>query len=184
MHSGNIGLSQNLETLVEVPGRWSTSRTSSWSSWVGVKKAALKEQASGLPKVKFLPFQLKERLQESFASADVFVVSLRAGMVGYIVPSKLCGIPAAGRPYVAAVEDSSEVAVMTRRHGAGIVVSPGRENELADAVLKLYHDRGLAERWERVPGAQRWSSPEGVRCGSIMNASATEVLLNQAALLE
>jgi glycosyltransferase involved in cell wall biosynthesis len=45
---------------------------------------------------------------------------------------------------VAAVEDSSEVAAITRRHGCGVVVGPGKASELADAVLKLYHDRGLA----------------------------------------
>ena len=73
----------------------------------GVKKAELQAQATalGLTNVQFLPFTAKERLGESFASADVFVVSLQRGLAGYIVPSKLYGILAAGRPYVAAVED-------------------------------------------------------------------------------
>ncbi len=145
MHSGNIGLSQDLEVLIEAAERLQhVPDIAVVLVGEGVKKAALEEQARGLPNVRFLPFQPKERLHESFASADVFVVSLKAGMAGYIVPSKLYGILAAGRPYVAAVEDSSEVAAITRRHGCGVVVGPGKASELADAVLKLYHDRGLA----------------------------------------
>jgi glycosyltransferase involved in cell wall biosynthesis len=145
MHSGNIGLSQNLEILIEAADRLQhVPDILVVLVGDGMKKAALEEQARGLPNVRFLPFQPKERLHESFASADVFVVSLKAGMAGYIVPSKLYGILAAGRPYVAAVDDSSEVASITRRHGCGVVVGPGKASELADAVLKLYHDRALA----------------------------------------
>jgi colanic acid biosynthesis glycosyl transferase WcaI len=145
MHSGNIGLSQNLEILIEAADRLQhVPDILVVLVGDGVKKAALEEQARGLPNVRFLPFQPKERLRESFASADVFVVSLKAGMAGYIVPSKLYGILAAGRPYVAAVDDSSEVAAITRRHGCGVVVGPGKASELAEAVLKLYHDRALA----------------------------------------
>jgi colanic acid biosynthesis glycosyl transferase WcaI len=144
MHSGNIGLSQNLEILIEAADRLRhVPEIVVVLVGEGVKKAALEEQARGLSNVRFLPFQPKERLRESFAGADVFVVSLKAGMAGYIVPSKLYGILAAGRAYVAAVEESSEVAAITRRHGCGVVVSPGKANELADAVLKLYHERTL-----------------------------------------
>jgi glycosyltransferase involved in cell wall biosynthesis len=144
MHSGNIGLSQNLEVLIEAAQRLQhVPDIAVVLVGEGVKKAALEEQAKGLPNVRFLPFQPKERLHESFAAADLFVVSLKAGMAGYIVPSKLYGILAAGRPYVAAVEDSSEVAAITRRHGCGVVVGPGKAAELADGILKLYHDRTL-----------------------------------------
>jgi glycosyltransferase involved in cell wall biosynthesis len=147
MHSGNIGLSQNLEVLIEAADRLRHVRDIVVVLvGEGVKKAALEEQARDLPNVRFLPFQPKERLHESFASADVFVVSLKAGMAGYIVPSKLYGILAAGRPYVAAVEDSAEVASISRRHDCGLVVGPGKASELADGVLKLYHDRALARR--------------------------------------
>ena len=72
----------------------------------------------------FLPFAPKERLGESFAAADVFIVSLQSGLAGYIVPSKLYGILAAGRPYVAAVEDECEVASLARRTSAAWSPSP------------------------------------------------------------
>src|SRR5581483_9613680 len=95
MHSGNIGLSQELETLVEAARALRTvPEILVVLQGEGVRRAALQEQARrlGLPNVRFLPFAPKEALGEAFAAADVFVVSLRAGMAGYIVPSKLYGI--------------------------------------------------------------------------------------------
>jgi colanic acid biosynthesis glycosyl transferase WcaI len=149
MHSGNIGLSQTLETLVDAAAdlRHVTDLEVVFVG-EGVKKPALQEQAERLElrNVRFLPFTPKERLHASFAAADVFVVSLKPGMAGYIVPSKLYGILAAGRPYVAAVEDASEAAAISRRYDCGLVVPPGKTSELADAILGLYHDRAMAER--------------------------------------
>jgi glycosyltransferase involved in cell wall biosynthesis len=146
MHSGNIGLSQGLETLVQAAEELrGVEDLAVVFVGEGVKKAALQEdvRARGLHNVRFLPFQPKERLAESYASADVFVISLKVGMAGYIVPSKLYGILAAGRPYVAVVEDTSEVATITRRYGCGLLAEPGKPRDLADKILKLYHDRPL-----------------------------------------
>lgn len=149
MHSGNLGLSQGLETLVEAAAELrGAGDIEVVFVGEGVKKAALQDlvRARGLGNVRFLPFQPRERLRESFATADVFVVSLKAGLAGYIVPSKLYGVLAAGRPYVAAVEDASEVAAITRRYECGLVAPPGKAGDLADRILKLYHDRPLASR--------------------------------------
>jgi colanic acid biosynthesis glycosyl transferase WcaI len=149
MHSGNIGLAQGLETLVEAAADLRhLADLEVVFVGEGVKKPALQEQAErlGARNVRFLPFTPKAQLHESFAAADAFVVSLKAGLAGYIVPSKLYGILAAGRPYVAAVEEASEVASITRRFGSGLVVAPGKSGELADQILNLYHNRPLAVR--------------------------------------
>jgi colanic acid biosynthesis glycosyl transferase WcaI len=149
MHSGNIGLSQSLEVVVEAAAHL---RDVLDIQFVfvgdGVKRPALEAQARdlGLGNVRFLPYQPKERLSESFASADVFVVSLKPGLAGYIVPSKLYGILAAGRPYVAAVEEACEVAAIAQKYDCGLVVRPGDAKGLAQHILTLYHDRAMAQR--------------------------------------
>jgi lipopolysaccharide/colanic/teichoic acid biosynthesis glycosyltransferase len=71
---------------------------------------------------------------------------LKAGLAGAVVPSKLYGILAAGRPYVAAVEDACEVAAITRTYDAGLLAAPGDPADLADKLRALYRDRGLAAR--------------------------------------
>jgi glycosyltransferase involved in cell wall biosynthesis len=149
MHSGNLGLAQSLETIVEAAARL---REEPGIQFVfqgdGVKKPDLERQVRtlGLTNVLFLPFQPKERLAESFASADLFVVSLQAGLAGYIVPSKLYGILAAGRPYVAAVEPACEVATLTVRHDCGAIAAPGDSDSLARAILGFYRDPARTAR--------------------------------------
>jgi colanic acid biosynthesis glycosyl transferase WcaI len=149
MHSGNLGLSQGLETIVDaaallkdVPDLIVVFQGE------GVMKAELQARAGnlGLGNVRFLPYAPREQLSESFASADLFVVSLQRGLSGYIVPSKLYGILAAGRPYVAAVEETCEVAAITKAHDCGRVVEPGSARALADGILAFYRDRDLTLR--------------------------------------
>ena len=97
--------------------------------------------------VVFLPFMPKAQLGESFAAVDVFIVSLQRGLAGYIVPSKLYGILASGRPFIAAVEEACEVASIATAHDCGVVVEPGNPQALAGAIRACRADRaGLAQR--------------------------------------
>jgi len=106
----------------------------------------LQEMATqrGLTNVRFFPYQPKELLHESFATADAFVVSLKPGLEGYIVPSKLYGILAAGRPFVAAVDPSCEVATIASTHSCGLVAPPGDRGALVDAIARLYDNPASA----------------------------------------
>jgi glycosyltransferase involved in cell wall biosynthesis len=157
-HSGNLGLSQELESTVEA-----ASLLQDLSDLVvvfqgdGVMRSALEAQArsAGLTNVRFLPFASRADLSASFASADAFVVSLQRGLAGFIVPSKLYGILAAGRPYVAAVEENCEVDVITRRHDCGVIAEPGNARSVAQAVRALYADR---ERTVRLGANARAAS--------------------------
>lgn len=147
MHSGNMGLSQNLEILIEAAAHL-RSKPDIVVAIVGdgVKRPALENmvRSMGLDNVRFFPYQPKARLTDSFGTADVFIVSLKEGLAGVIVPSKLYGILAAGRPYVAAVEDESEVAAITRRYDCGLLVAPGDPKSLAAKILELHGKPELA----------------------------------------
>ena len=147
MHSGNLGLSQNLETIVDAAALLTDLRDLTVVfQGEGVKKADLQRRAHelNLSNVQFLPYADREALTESFATADVFVISLQQGLAGYIVPSKLYGILAAGRPYVAAVEPDCEVTALTKRHACGVIAEPGNAADLAARIRELYADRSTA----------------------------------------
>ena len=60
--------------------------------------------------MRFLDYQPREVLSQSLSSADVHFVGLARGLSGYVVPSRLYGILAAGRPVIAAADDDSELA--------------------------------------------------------------------------
>jgi glycosyltransferase involved in cell wall biosynthesis len=143
MHSGNVGLSQNLDVLIEAADRLrSKDRLAILIVGEGAKRQALEREATrrGLTNVRFMTYQPKAQLHESFAAADVFLVSLKRGIEGYIVPSKLYGILAAGRPFVAAVDASSEAAMIARDHHCGVLAEPDDPDDLAAKIAALYDD--------------------------------------------
>jgi glycosyltransferase involved in cell wall biosynthesis len=149
MHSGNLGLAQSLETVVEAAARLRDLPDLQVAfQGEGVKKDDLRRQVRdlGLTNVSFLPFQPKSGLSDSFATADLFIVSLQAGLAGYIVPSKLYGILAAGRPYVAAVEPACEVATLTTTHQCGAIAVPGDAASLAHEIRRFHEDRARLAR--------------------------------------
>ena len=112
--------------------------------------------ARGLTSVRFFPYQPKDQLHDSFAAADTFLVSLKSGLEGFIVPSKVYGILAAGRPYIAATDPSSEAAVIARDGQCGLVAAPDDPAALADAIATMYDHpeatRAMGERARRVAG--------------------------------
>ena len=152
MHAGNLGLSQNLGVLVAA-----AAQLADLPDLVvlflgdGVTKPALGADAArrGLRNVRFLPFQPKAQLADVFAAADCFVVSLKPGLSGYIMPSKLYSILAAGRPYVAAVDDGCDVARITRAHECGLLACPGSSDEMAAQIRRLHDDRARTEAMGR-----------------------------------
>lgn len=143
LHAGNIGMSQNLDVVIEAADLL-RSRPDIVILFIGDgnRRAALEAiaAAKGLSNVRFLPFQPRDQLRWTYASSDVCLVSLEPGLAGYIVPSKLYPILAAGRPYVAAVETPSEVAALTARHRCGVVVTPGDAAALAAQIVSLAGD--------------------------------------------
>lgn len=149
MHSGNMGLSQNLDTLLEAAALL-RAHPAIIVILVGdgVRRPALEARARalGLSNVRFFPYQPRKDLRESFSAADVFVVSLKKGLSGCIVPSKLYGILAAGRPFIAAVEKTCEAALIAKQHACGLQAEPGNAADLAEKILSLYKDRALAQR--------------------------------------
>jgi glycosyltransferase involved in cell wall biosynthesis len=146
MHSGNVGLSQNLDVLIEAADRLrSRERLIVAIVGDGSKRASLEAMVAsrGLGNVRFLPYQPKALLHDSFATADAFLVALKSGIEGFIVPSKVYGILAAGRPYVAATDPSSEAAQIARESGCGLVAAPGDPAALAEAIATLYDNPAM-----------------------------------------
>ena len=144
LHAGNIGLGQNLDVVIDAMALLA-ARKDITLLFIGDgnRRAALEERvrARGLDNVRFLPFQPRDQLRWTYASSDVCLVSLKPGLAGYIVPSKLYPILAAGRPYIAAVEAISEVAALTERHRCGVVVTPGDAAQLAAEIQRLAEQR-------------------------------------------
>lgn len=149
MHSGNIGLTQSLEVMIEAAKQLAAySDIQFVIVGEGVKKESLMEltKSYGLGNVQFIPYQPKEKLSNSFSSADLFLISLKDGLAGYIVPSKLYGILAAGKPFIASIEKDSEVYAILERYQCGLWASPQDATELAEQIVRCRNDPSMMER--------------------------------------
>jgi glycosyltransferase involved in cell wall biosynthesis len=144
LHAGNVGLSQNLDAVLDA-ARLLQDTPGVVLVFVGEgsRKAALQARVAReqIGNVLFLPFQPRAAMGDSYATADVSLVSLRQGLAGVIVPSKLYTVLASGRACLAAVEDDCEVAQIVREGQCGRVVGPGDAMAIADAVRTMAADR-------------------------------------------
>jgi glycosyltransferase involved in cell wall biosynthesis len=98
------------------------------------------------------PAQPRERLAQSLSVPDIHLVTLRPELEGAVVPSKLYGIMAAGRPTVFVGAPDGEVARTLARHGCGIAVAPDDPAGLVAAIRRLAAD---AEERARLGAAAR-----------------------------
>lgn len=139
-YSGNLGLSQSLEAILDAADELRREPIQFVLIGEGASKQELmrKAQRLELTNVRFLPYQPKERLSAALGMADVHIIPMKRGLAGCVVPSKLYGILAAGRPYVAAVDDDCDVATVTRTHGTGLVIAP---DDVACLVGAIRHCR-------------------------------------------
>jgi colanic acid biosynthesis glycosyl transferase WcaI len=164
MHSGNIGHAQNLDALVRAATFLrDLDDLAVVIIGTGARRAQLIQLARLLEtdKVEILPFQERSILSQSLSTADVHVVGLAKGLAGYVVPSRLYGILAAGRPVIAATDPESETAQLVAEVGCGVLVPPGNPLALADAI-RAAHD-GEYDLVEMGRRARAFAEAEGDR---------------------
>ncbi len=140
MHSGNVGHAQDLETLIRAtPTLRDLDGLAVVVVGFGARHAYLESLRDelGADAVRFLPYQPRELLSLSLSSADVHYVGLARGLAGYVVPSRLYGILAAGRPVLVAADPASETAQLVRHVGCGIWVPPGDPAAVGAAIRDL-----------------------------------------------
>jgi colanic acid biosynthesis glycosyl transferase WcaI len=139
-YSGNLGRAHEYETLL---GAAEALRGEESITFLfiggGHNMEELKVQAAlrRLSRIRFLPYQPRESLEDSLSAADVHLVCLLPSLEGLIVPSKFYGILAAGRPVVFIGDPDGELARVTTAARCGTAVGTGQGADLANAILML-----------------------------------------------
>jgi colanic acid biosynthesis glycosyl transferase WcaI len=154
-YSGNLGRGHEFETVLAAAERLRGDRRLCFLFIGGGQKfpeLAHSVRERGLDHLfRFLPYQERRVLRLSLGVPDVHLISLRPELEGLIVPSKLYGIAAAGRPIIAVAASDGEIAGLVRQHDCGIVVEPGEGELLADTLGCLRADPGgLVEMGHRA----------------------------------
>lgn len=144
MYAGNVGFSQGLELLVDLAR--AMPEVDVVINGDGAARSELRARAADLSNVVFGDYQPVERLGEVLATADVHVVTLRAGLGAVSVPSKTYSVLAAARPVVVAVDADSAIDRLVREAQAGEWVAPGDLGALVAAVRRILGDPSRARR--------------------------------------
>lgn len=104
----------------------------------GQMKPELLAASEGLANVRFMPLQPYERLSQLLGMATVHLLPQNPDAADLVMPSKLTGMLASGRPVVCTADDGTELQRVVSQ--CGVVVPPGSPEGLAKAIVKLAND--------------------------------------------
>lgn len=145
MYSGSMNKKQGLDLLVQVIHQLSDLPHLVWLlAGEGPSKAELVAATQGLSQVRHLPLQPLERLNDWLNVADIHLLPQKAEAADLVLPSKLLGILASGRPLVATSTPGSELACIAEE--AGFCVNPGDANTFSLRIRNLISDSELRTR--------------------------------------
>ena len=145
LYSGSMNKKQGLELLVGAIERMADVPDLVWLlAGEGPSKAELVAATAGLAHVKILPLQPIERLNDWLNLADVHLLPQKAGAADLVLPSKLLGILASGRPLVASSPATSELGQIAEQ--AGLRVEPEDGAGFAAALRQLLVDGPQRQR--------------------------------------
>lgn len=145
LYSGSMNKKQGLELLVEVIHQLADLPDLVWLlAGEGPSRADLKAATMGMAHVRLLPLQPAERLNDWLNLADVHLLPQKAGAADLVLPSKLLGILASGRPLVASSPAHSELGELAEL--AGMRVEPEDGAAFTAALRRLLTDKLLRQQ--------------------------------------
>lgn len=135
----------------------------------GANRASLEASAANSPNVRFLPFRPAEQVPHVMLAGDLHVVTVRRGLEGVVVPSKLYSILTAGRPVLAVAAAESDAARIAVEFGCGVAADPDDPAAIAAAIRELRDNparlahmaeraRATAEKYARVNELERFTA--------------------------
>ena len=142
MHSGNVGLSQDLDTVLDAAellrDRARGALRDRGRGRLEGRPCSDRPRSGDSTNVEFLPFQDKADLSESLGAADVHLVGLRRGPrrlhraeQGLRHPRRRQAVHRGRRA------EAASPALIVSEHGCGVRIEPGDPRALADAVLEM-----------------------------------------------
>ena len=153
LHAGNLGAAGSWEPLIEAAQRLGP-RSGLVFLGGGAGRHDLMQRWGHRPGITFLDPLPPSDARWFMAAADICVVALRRGFEGLVVPSKIYGVLAAGRPVLALADDRSELARIVSDHSVGLVADPADPVAIGDALAWAEtHPDELAQLGRRARAA-------------------------------
>lgn len=149
-YSGNIGLTQNMDMLLEVMKELKVSYPQIGLILVG--EGAYKKQVEEIVKrdeltnVTMLPFQDYKDISLVFSLGDAGLVISKPGVGANSVPSKTWSIMSASRPVLANF-DENELKNILAGNECGIFTKAGDKDAFKQSIITLYENRNLCKEY-------------------------------------
>src|SRR5271168_770331 len=169
LHAGNLGFYGAWNTLLEAAKILSNENTGFVFIGDGANRAALESAARDLPNVKFAPFRPVEQIAQVMVAGDVHIVTVKRGLEGVVVPSKLYSILAAGRPVLVVAPPESDAARIVVESGCGVAADPDDPPAVAAALREL---RAQAERLAEMATRARETAAKYARVDELERFAA------------
>jgi len=161
LHAGNLGFYGAWETLVAAARRLADEEIGLVFVGDGAQRVQIEAAAAGCKNVRFLPFFPASKIASVLAAPDAHIVTIKRGLEGVIVPSKMYGILAAGKPIVAVAPREADVAAIGEKRGFAVWGNPDDPAQVACAVRQILCDgnqlrhmgaaaRAAANEYDRV----------------------------------
>lgn len=151
-YSGNIGLTQNMDMLLEVMKELKTTHPDIGLVLVGegAYKAQVEEivKRDDLTNVTMIPFQPYEDISHVLSLGDAGLVISKPGVGANSVPSKTWSIMSASRPVLANF-DENELKDILVGNECGIFTKAGDKDAFKRSIIKLYENRDLCKEYGR-----------------------------------
>lgn len=148
-YSGNIGLSQNMDMLLDVAKSLEDNEN---IGFILVGEGAYKKQveeriaADNIKNVTMLPFQPYEKISQVFSLGDCGLIISKKGIGGSSVPSKTWSVMSASRPVLASFDKGSELDDIVSGSNCGICVDANDPEAFRAAILQMAEDRETCRR--------------------------------------
>ena len=149
-YNGNIGLTQNMDMLLDVAKELQNVYEDIHFVLVGngayldeVKRKVADQQ---LENVHLLPFQPYEDISHVFSLGDASLVISKPGVGANSVPSKTWSIMSASRPVLANFDENELKTIIENNH-CGIFTKAGDKDAFKESILTLYNHRDLCKEY-------------------------------------
>jgi len=142
LHAGNLGFYGAWDTLLSGARQLASESIGLVFVGDGAQRTRLEAAAASIPNVRFLPFFSGSKIPSVLAAADAHVITVKRGLEGVVVPSKMYGILAAGKPIVAVAPRECDVVSIGERKGFAAGADPDNPPAFTHIVRQISRDAG------------------------------------------
>jgi colanic acid biosynthesis glycosyl transferase WcaI len=157
LHAGNLGFYGAWETLITAARNLESEGVGLVFVGEGAQRAHVESLATDAKNVRFLPFFPASKIPSVLAAPDAHVVTVKRGLEGVVVPSKMYGILAAGKPIVAVAPEETDAASLGAKFGFAVSGDPDDPEKVAASIRLLVMD---AEKLQNMGRAARAVAPD------------------------